>query len=110
MRCEEDLLCGLKLNEALDAFILDFNGKSDLTNPTKYENSKDHWYKQGVWIPVPWEHAKSDYVVNEVEKYWVRFKEKTKAEKDTPIFSQYLNGANAFYQYLLDRLTPGEAI
>ncbi len=110
LRCEEDLLGGYKktMDECLRVFIEDFNGKV-LTNPHRYENSKTHWRNKGVFIPVPWEQSQvtATLIKNLVEDCFKRFKMGKHNGTDTPIFSQYLLGAQQFADFIVEYVRGG---
>lgn len=105
IECEKRLLDGDldHLNLCLKVFIEDFNGNSSLTSPIKYENSWEHWYNKGVYIPVPWKNTNNEVSLDQLSDSWSRFKTE-RQNNETPIFSQYIKGASDFYEYLADQL------
>ncbi len=109
LRCEEALMDGdeKKMLQCLEVFVKDFNGQADLKNPTRYENSKEHWYNKGIFIPVPWENVNNERSLQELEQAWAQFKGEKQSGRETAIFSQYLKGACDFYEYLAQRLRDG---
>lgn len=111
VRCEEDLINGdeKKMLQVLGVFVTSFGGKQ-LSNPVRYENSKAHWRSKGIDIPVPWESAlaRDQMEADYLEQQWAQFKRAKYEDKDVSVFSQYMLGAHAFYQWLCRRIGGGD--
>ncbi len=104
--CEKDLIAGdtKKLLHCLEVFVKHFNGRGDLKNPVRYENSKEHWYNKGVYIPVPWEQTNNKTQLEQLTQNWAQFKAEQENNAKTQVFSLYLKGAFDFYEYLSSKL------